>query len=84
MNNTPYRIAISALLGLAGTSLAACGSGSTQGPLDEVDSIVFIERQSRMGGMGDIFQYDSYEAGAKLAKLTPPTAGGERAFGRRG
>ena len=78
MKNTPYRIAFSALLGLAGTSLAACGSGSSQGPLDEVDSIVFIERQSRMGGMGDIFQYDSYEAGAKLVKLTPPTADGER------
>jgi hypothetical protein len=46
--------------------------------LDEVDSIVFIERQARMGGMGDIFQYDSYVAGAKIVKLSPPTADGER------
>jgi hypothetical protein len=46
--------------------------------LDEVDSIVFIERQARMDGMGDIFQYDSYVAGAKLVKLSPPTADGTR------
>lgn len=31
-----------------------------------------------MGGMGDIFQYNSYVAGAKLVKLSPPTADGER------
>jgi hypothetical protein len=31
-----------------------------------------------MGGMGDIFQYDSYVAGAKIVKLSPPTADGER------
>jgi hypothetical protein len=67
-------IAISALT----ITLAACGSDKAQGPLDEVDAIVFIERQPRMGGMGDIFQYSSYEPGAKLVKLSPPTADGER------
>ncbi len=67
-----YGIVLSALVGLT-----ACSS-SSQGPLDEVDSIVFVERQSRMGGMGDIFQYRSYVAGAKLVKLSPPTADGER------
>ena len=71
--NTKTGIALGMLAGLA-----ACSNSSSQGPLDEVDSIVFIERQSRMGGMGDIFQYDSYVAGAKLVKLSPPTADGER------
>ena len=72
MKHTKYGIALSALAGLA------CSSNSSQGPLDEVDSIVFIERQARMGGMGDIFQYNSYVAGAKIVKLSPPTADGER------
>ncbi len=81
MKHTSYKnactkFAWTALAGLTGT-LVACNSGSTQGPLDEVDSIVFIERQSRMG-MGDIFQYSSYVPGAKLVKLSPPTADGKR------
>ncbi len=70
--------------GLALTALAAvtgaagCGGESGgQGPLDEVDAIVFIERQSRMDGLGDIFQYQSYVPGARLLKLSPPTADGE-------
>ncbi len=72
MKIVKYGIALSAVV-----ALSACGS-SGQGPLDEVEAIVFIERQSRMGGMGDIFQYDSYVAGAKLVKLSPPTADGKR------
>ena len=68
---------------VASTALAAvtgaCGGdgGGGQGPLDEVDAIVFIERQSRMDGLGDIFQYQSYVPGARLLKLSPPTADGQ-------
>jgi len=58
-------------------SATACGGGDSKGPLDEVDSIVFIQRQARTEGLGDIFQYQSYVAGAKLMKLSPPTADGE-------
>jgi Hydrazine synthase alpha subunit middle domain len=56
---------------------AGCESGgSGQGPLDGVDSIVFLQRPAR-GGMGDIFNYTSYLPGARLVKLSPPTADGE-------
>ncbi|MCA9677915.1 MAG: hypothetical protein H6709_15900 [Kofleriaceae bacterium] len=58
-----------------GTSLVGCG-GDTQGPLDGIDSIVFLQRPAR-NDMGDIFQYNSYIPGARLVKLSPPTADGE-------
>jgi hypothetical protein len=57
-------------------ALAGCSGGGSQGPLDGVDSIVFLQRPAR-GGMGDIFNYTSYLPGARLVKLTPPTADGE-------
>ncbi len=67
-----------ALTALAAVTGAACGGETgSKGPLDEVDAIVFIERQSRMDGLGDIFQYQSYVPGARLLKLSPPTADGE-------
>jgi hypothetical protein len=69
------RMAVTALAALAG--VAACGGEESKGPLDEVDAIVFIERPSRMEGLGDIFQYESYVPGARLLKLSPPTADGE-------
>ena len=69
-----FRPALSALAITA--SLAACGSDSGDGPLEDVNAIVFIERQPRMDGMGDIFQYQSYVPGARLMKLSPPTADG--------
>ena len=72
MRTAPKKIALSALV-----VAAACGGSDSKGPLDEVDAIVFIERPSRMDGMGDIFQYESYVAGARLLKLSPPTADGE-------
>ena len=58
-----------------GTSLVGCG-GDTQGPLDGIDSIVFLQRPAR-NDMGDIFQYNSYIPGARLVKLSPATADGE-------
>jgi hypothetical protein len=54
----------------------ACGSDGGDGPLEDVNAIIFIERQPRMGGMGDIFQYQSYVPGARLMQLSPPTADG--------
>ena len=68
---------VAKILGLGLIAVTACGGGDSKGPLDEVDAIVFIQRQSRMEGLGDIFQYESYVAGAKLMKLSPPTADGE-------
>ncbi len=64
-----------------GTALAAasfggaCG-GDDPGPLDGIDSVVFLQRVSR-NEMGDIFQYTSYIPGARIVKLSPPTADGE-------
>jgi Hydrazine synthase alpha subunit middle domain len=66
-----------ALTALTAASAVGCGSEETSGPLEEVEAIVFIERQSRMAGMGDIFQYQSYVPGARLLKLSPPTADGQ-------
>jgi hypothetical protein len=67
-----------ALTALAAVTGAGCGGESEgKGPLDEVDAIVFIQRPSRMDGLGDIFQYQSYVPGARLLKLSPPTADGE-------
>lgn len=68
---------VAKFLSLGLLAVTACGGSDSKGPLDEVDAIVFIQRQSRMEGLGDIFQYESYVAGAKLMKLSPPTADGE-------
>jgi len=57
--------------------LAACGGSDTAGPLGNVDSLVILQRVAR-NDMGDIFQYTSYVPGAKLIKLSPPTADGKR------
>ncbi len=56
---------------------SGCGPSEDagDGPLDGVQSIVFIQRPAR-GGQGDIFNYTSYLPGARLVKLTPPTADG--------
>lgn len=56
-------------------AVTACGT-SDQGPLDGVDSIVFLQRPAR-GGQRDIFQYTSYIPGARIVTLTPPTADGK-------
>jgi hypothetical protein len=57
-----------------GSSLAV-GCGGDDGPMDGIDSIVFVQRPRR-NEMGDIFQYTSYIPGAHIAKLSPPTADG--------
>lgn len=70
MKRVTITIAIGAMLGTL-----ACGS-SQQDPLDGVSEIVFLQRQAR-GGMGDIFNYADYSPGARIVKLSPPTADGE-------
>ncbi len=52
-----------------------CGSDDNSGPLGNVDALVILQRPKR-NDMGDIFQYTSYIAGARLVKLSPPTADG--------
>jgi hypothetical protein len=66
------RIAIGAAL----FTLGATGCGSdTSGPLGNVGSLIILQRPKR-NDAGDIFQYDSYQAGARLVQLQPPTADG--------
>ena len=53
-----------------------CGGSTDTGPLGNVESLVILQRPKR-NDTGDIFQYTSYVAGARLVKLTPPTADGK-------
>jgi Hydrazine synthase alpha subunit middle domain len=58
-------------------SVGSCGKSDSQdNPLKDVSAIVVLQRQARMGGVGDVFQYTSYVAGARLLKVSPPTADG--------
>ena len=50
-----------------------CGGDNNSGPLGNVESLVILQRPKR-NDMGDIFQYTSYIPGARLVKLSPPTA----------
>jgi hypothetical protein len=60
-------------------AVAGCGSSSGgDDVLKNIDSLVILQRTPRMGGVGDVFQYTSYVPGAKLTKLSPPTADGKR------
>src|SRR5205085_4844596 len=43
--------------------------------LGNIDSLVVLQRPAR-NDTGDIFQYASYQPGARLVKLSPPTADG--------
>ena len=53
-----------------------CGSDD-DGPLSSVDSLIILQRPKR-NDVGDIFQYTSYKAGARIIKLSPPTADGRQ------
>lgn len=73
MKRTTLGIALSTLIVAGG-----CGSdGSDILSEQGIQSIVFLQRAPRLGGLGDIFQYQSYQPGGRLMKLTPPTADGE-------
>jgi hypothetical protein len=64
------------LIALATSALfSACGT-SESGPLDNTKALVILQRQARLGGIGDVFQYTSYVPGGRLIKLEPPTADG--------
>ena len=67
-------IAIGVALLTAGTGVG-CNSDDNSGPLGNVDALVILQRPKR-NDMGDIFQYTSYVPGARLVKLSPPTADG--------
>lgn len=69
-------IAIGAALFTAGTGVG-CGGDDNTGPLGNVDSLVILQRPKR-NDMGDIFQYTSYVPGARIIKLSPPTADGKK------
>ena len=67
-------IAIGAALFTLG-SVGCGGDGETTGPLSSIDALVILQRPRR-NDTGDIFQYTSYVPGARLVKLSPPTADG--------
>src|SRR5678815_6072695 len=73
MRNIQKSIAMAAALFGAGVG---CGGDDNTGPLSSVDSLVILQRPKR-NEMGDIFQYTSYMPGARLVKLSPPTADGK-------
>ena len=62
-------------LALLTTAGLGCGGDNSSGPLGNVDSLVILQRPSR-NDTGDIFQYTSYIPGARIVKLSPPTANG--------
>ena len=74
MKQSIKSIVFAAAIALTGTG-AGCGGNDTAGPLGNVDALVILQRPSR-NDTGDIFQYTSYVPGARLVKLSPPTADG--------
>ncbi|MCG8421960.1 MAG: hypothetical protein MJE77_28900 [Proteobacteria bacterium] len=58
-----------------GLLVGACGSESNDA-LDGINSITFVQRPAR-GGVGNVFNYESYVPGARIVQLSPPTADGE-------
>jgi hypothetical protein len=69
-------IAIGAALFTLGGVGCGGGEGEDNGPLSSVDALVILQRLRR-NDTGDIFQYTSYVPGARLVKLSPPTADGK-------
>jgi len=68
-------IAIGAALFTLG-GIGCGGNGEDTGPLGNVESLIILQRPKR-NDTGDIFQYTSYVAGARLVQLSPPTAAGK-------
>lgn len=75
MKHAHKSIAIGAALFTLGTVGGPGCSSEEVGPLSNVDSLIILQRVKRKDN-GDIFQYDSYVPGARLVKLSPPTADG--------
>src|SRR5213075_2002467 len=57
---------------ISGTTTQPGGSAVPQ----DVKAIVFLQRKARNQGTGNVFDYTSYEPGARLVKLEPPAPGG--------
>ena len=72
MKNKASIAIAAALVTVAGMG---CGGSDSAGPLGNVDALVILQRPAR-NDTGDIFQYTSYIPGARLVKLSPPTANG--------
>jgi hypothetical protein len=53
------------------------GTTATPGVPPDVKAIIFLQRAARNEGMGNVFDYTGYKAGARLMKLEPPTADGK-------
>lgn len=62
-------------MALLTTAGLGCGGGGDNGPLGNVDALLILQRAKR-NDTGDVFQYASYVPGARLIKLSPPTADG--------
>ena len=53
------------------------GTTATPGVPPDVKAIIFLQRAARNEGMGNVFDYTGYKAGARLMKLEPPSADGK-------
>ena len=77
MKHQIHSIALAAaLLSTLGGIGCGGGDGGDTGPLSSINSLVILQRPKR-NDTGDIFQYTSYVAGARLVQLEPPTADGK-------
>ncbi len=77
MTHTLKTLTLGTAVAVAATTATGCGGEQSSGPLGDVDALIVLQRPAR-NEMGDIFQYTSYEPGARLIKLEPPTADGVR------
>jgi hypothetical protein len=68
-------LAVSAALGPPG----CVGDQTTASPgiPEDVKAIIFLQRVARNDGVGNVFDYTSYEPGGRLVKLEPPSANGK-------
>jgi hypothetical protein len=71
------RTLVAALLATLGLSAASCSSGNNDTPAlpQGVKAIVFLQRTPR-NDQGNVFDYTSFVAGARLVMLQPPAANG--------
>jgi hypothetical protein len=70
-------LALSVALGLVAGCKSDGGKTSPAIPQD-VSAVIFLQRVARNDGVGNVFDYTSYQAGARLVKLEPPAADGTR------
>jgi hypothetical protein len=58
------------------TSCMAEPESSSPGIPEDVRAIIFLQRVARNDGVGNVFDYTSFQPGARLVKLEPPSADG--------